>query len=175
MAQVLAAPDGQEHTAIGLDYSRRHVRLDRSKSGASLDEDVRAGPWFESDATPGVRPADSVDVFVHAFVDNQLVALIANNQTALAAWVDPTRADSAHVGLRATHGALPHRAPSTRCLLIACTMCGCRWVSSPSCVPGSAWRWLAWTCGHSNCERGRTVGTGTRLQGVDSCVSYYYH
>lgn len=59
------------------------VLLDRSKSGASGQQgnnDVRAGPWLGSTEI----------VTLHAYVDNQIVSFIANNETAISAWVDPT-------------------------------------------------------------------------------------
>ena len=90
-----------EHTAIAFDQARGHVLLDRSRSGApglQGNDDVRAGPWLNGDGDPSV-------LRLHAFVDNQIVSLIANNETAISAWVDPTLAASNRVGLFAELGA----------------------------------------------------------------------
>ena len=84
------------------------VSLDRTKSGASLNADVRAGPW------PGL--SSECEITLHVFVDHSVVELIANatahtsvnptaaaspgiESTAIAAWVQPTSAASAGVAL----------------------------------------------------------------------------
>merc|ERR1711862_219296 len=90
---VVLSSGAEEYTAVAFDRMRRHILLDRSKSGApglQGDDDVRAGPWL----------SDSPDILtMHAYVDNQIVSLIANNQTAISAWVDPTKEASCKVGL----------------------------------------------------------------------------
>ena len=98
---VLSSADRTEYTAIAFDTLRDQVLLDRSQSGLRMDEDVRAGPW----------PAPASDtVSVHIFVDHAVVELIANSthqavsgnvladeSTAIAAWVSPTSASSNRV------------------------------------------------------------------------------
>jgi sucrose-6-phosphate hydrolase SacC (GH32 family) len=89
---VVLSSGAEEYTAIAFDQARRHMLLDRSKSGPPGllgNNDVRAGPWLGS----------SVDVLLHAYVDNQIVSFIANNETSISAWVDPTMASSRKVGL----------------------------------------------------------------------------
>jgi hypothetical protein len=80
-----------ERTVIAFDLSRKMVQLDRRLSGASLDADVRAGPWPDG--------SNGTEVTVHAFIDHAVVSLIAGNQTAISAWVAPQRADSVGVGV----------------------------------------------------------------------------
>ena len=46
--------------------------------GASMDADVRAGPWAEGAGRLAT---------VHAYVDHSVVSLIVDNRTALTAWV----------------------------------------------------------------------------------------
>ena len=100
---VLSSADRTEYTAIAFDTLRDQVVLDRSKSGLRMNEDVRGGPW----------PAPASDtVSVHIFVDHVVVELIANSthkhfsgnvladeSTAIAAWVSPTSASSNRLAL----------------------------------------------------------------------------
>ena len=100
---VLSSADRTEYTAVAFDSLRDQVLLDRSHSGLRSDEDVRAGPW----------PAPASDtVSVHIFVDHAVVELIANashhdisgnlladESTAIAAWVSPTSASSNRVAM----------------------------------------------------------------------------
>ena len=83
-----------ERTVIAFDLSRKMVRLDRRSSGASVDADVRAGPWPDDGSGSSTNK-----VTVHAFVDHAVVSLIVGNQTAISAWVAPQRADSVGVGV----------------------------------------------------------------------------
>lgn len=91
---VLAAADKSEYTAITFDPRREHVLLDRTRSGAPIDSDVRGGPWPQP---------FGAEISVHVYVDHAVVELIAfsnattegatNPQlkgienTAIAAWV----------------------------------------------------------------------------------------
>ena len=69
------------------------MTLNRTLSGANLDDDVRAGPW------PATATGNDDEVSVHIYVDHAIVSLIAGNDTALSAWVAPQRAESIGVGL----------------------------------------------------------------------------
>jgi hypothetical protein len=83
---VVLSSGAAEHTAIAFDRAQGHMLLDRSRSGAAGlqgNDDVRAGPWLSGDGDPAV-------LVLHAYVDNQVVSFIANNETAISAWVDPT-------------------------------------------------------------------------------------
>ena len=97
---VVLSSGAEEYTAIAFDWPRKHVVLDRTKSGATGlqgDDDARAGPWIADDAR--AVNAGEVTVRLHAFVDNQIVSLIVDNQTAISAWVNPTREASDRLGL----------------------------------------------------------------------------
>ena len=102
-----------EFTSIAFDVAREQVLLDRTHSGASVDCDVRAGPW------PWPPPTADTSVKVHIYVDHEVVELIAFSgtnstasrapaslsgveaveSTAISAWVQPTSVASDGVGL----------------------------------------------------------------------------
>jgi len=84
-----------ERTAVCFDIRRQLVLLDRTRSGAALDADIRAGPMPGSAAAA----ADEHQVTVHVYVDHAVVSLIAGNETAISAWVAPQRAESVGVAL----------------------------------------------------------------------------
>jgi hypothetical protein len=86
-----------ERTVIAFDLQRKLVLLDRRLSGASVDADVRAGPW-PGGVNSNSSNSGGTEVTVHAFIDHAVVSLIAGNQTAISAWVAPQRADSVGVG-----------------------------------------------------------------------------
>eukprot|EP01043_Picozoa_sp_COSAG02_P016859 COSAG02_NODE_751_length_17653_cov_172.765011_2_plen_234_part_00 len=91
---VLAAADKSEYTAITFDPRREHVLLDRTRSGASINADIRGGPWPQP---------SGAEISVHIYVDHAIVELIAFSNsttgvvtepelkavesTAIAAWV----------------------------------------------------------------------------------------
>ena len=94
-----------ERTVIAFDLKRKMVQLDRRLSGASVDADVRAGPWpggnssYIKNSSAGAASSSNstTEVTVHAFVDHAVVSLITGNETAISAWVAPQRADSVGV------------------------------------------------------------------------------
>lgn len=93
---LLSSGDGREYTAVALDLERRLVLLDRTRSGAAMDADVRAGPL---PTRSGAAAEAEAEIAVHIYVDNSIVTLIAGNTTALTAWVHPQSPASQAVGL----------------------------------------------------------------------------
>ena len=101
-----------ERTVVRFDLQRQMVLLDRTKSGASLDADVRAGPLPvpQPKVNNGQQPHTKADdgqqtkannghqLSIHVYVDHTVVSLIVANETAISAWVAPTRAESVGVG-----------------------------------------------------------------------------
>lgn len=71
---VLASSNKAEHTAVAFDIAREHVLLDRTHSGASIDCDLRAGPWPQAAIASA---SASRSVTVHIYVDHQVVEAIA--------------------------------------------------------------------------------------------------
>ena len=99
---VLASDAAAEATAIELDRAASQVRLDRTRSGSAMDADVRAGPWPNTTRACGDGDDDET-ITLHVFVDHSVISLIAENQTAITAWVHPSQpSTSIGVGVYAT-------------------------------------------------------------------------
>ena len=77
---VLAAADKSEYTAITFDPRREHVLLDRTRSGASIDADVRGGPWPQPSGP---------EISVHVYVDHAVVEMIAFSNSTIGGATEP--------------------------------------------------------------------------------------
>ncbi len=120
------AVDSTERTVVGFDTGAALVLLNRTLSGADMDADVRAGPWYGADnrssgyecesvsggvchgpgntTTTGASATEDLagtplNVSVTMYVDHSLVSLIADERTALTAWVHPQQPNSTGFGL----------------------------------------------------------------------------
>merc|ERR1712039_971135 len=88
---LVLASDG-EYTQVGYDLHRSQIYVDRTRSGSSMDADIRAGPWYGASRQGG-------ESTMHMYVDHSLVTLIVDNRTALSVWVHPTLSASVGVAL----------------------------------------------------------------------------